>query len=1161
MLFVTRQFSVSQACLVVLFLAASTQNLFAQPPAIVPSVDSAIAENASPDIAVSFPSVAELTAQRQAEAQNTALDEATHAVLDQHYAKAIENLQSIEQTEARIKKLAAELEATPQRVIELQERLGKPMKTEAAPPDAASVTELEQMVARLKAAELAAATARKNLSEITTEIDRRAARRQQLAELRAQTDQQLQEVGQQLAAPTPEGEIPDVTTVRTLRLQSRQLRLKREIEFIDQESRTYEGTLRRWTMERDITDRDVREFDRLVQYWQERSAAARRLQAEDEARLAREAAALSHKSIRAEADHNATLADENTQLVTDLRNTQRELDGVNSQLESRRVAFTLLKKRAEAAEFSQAIGVLLRNQKMALPDRDDIYYRVQSRQADVSRLNLKLMEWEAERKPLLDLTAAATRIIEKLDTKPEAISDEELLEQVQAILAARLKLLGDSLENGNTHLDRMVELDSQEKSLLGQVDEESHWLAEHVLWVRSTGVLGSHPQTLLKSLTVLFDGATWANVGKVVAGDASEYFLGWGSAFIILLCALVLRLGMKRRLKALGEVAGRSSCTIMAPTVKALLLTSMIAAPFPVAIWMLGTRVSGLSRGENTLQALGLAMQMTALCWAAIEFVRQIAQPHGLGDSHFDWTEKSMILVRRTMRFLMITLLPALALTSFTAFLGDEELVTSIGRIAYLVAIGTTGWALFQLLRPTSPILIELANENSDELIWRTRWVWLSLIFVTPVLLAVLSLAGFHYTAIQLAGRVSATAVCVLVALFVTAVLSRWLLVTYRQLAIRRGRERRLQMQQAAAVDPDQPIPQDTTPELRLADINIQTRRLLQVVAGLATLLAVYLIWIDALPALGVLKNIPLGWDNDIVTQTDGDNRIPIPVTAADLLFAIAIAGLTLVGARNLPGLMEIVILQRLPLDAGARYAASTVSRYLIVVTGFLLGFRAVGIGWSSVQWLIAAMTVGLGFGLQESFANFVSGIILLFERPIRVGDTVTIGDITGTVTRIQIRATTILDWDNKELIVPNREFVTGNLVNWTLSNSTLRLIVSVGVAYGSDNRLVTELLYRVTEENPNVLDEPEPVVVFSEFGASSLNFDLRIYVNGLMHYRRLKHDLHLKIDDLFREHGIEIAFPQQDLHIRTLPRELQRPDAMASATGEADHKDGGTPA
>jgi potassium efflux system protein len=184
-------------------------------------------------------------------------------------------------------------------------------------------------------------------------------------------------------------------------------------------------------------------------------------------------------------------------------------------------------------------------------------------------------------------------------------------------------------------------------------------------------------------------------------------------------------------------------------------------------------------------------------------------------------------------------------------------------------------------------------------------------------------------------------------------------------------------------------------------------------------------------------------------------------------------------------------------------------------------------------------MTVGLGFGLQEIFANFVSGIILLFERPARVGDTVTIGDITGTVTRIQIRATTILDWDNKELIVPNREFVTGNLVNWTLTNPSVRLVVKVGVAYGSDTRLTTDLLYKVARDNPDVLADPEPVVVFTEFGASSLNFELRLFVAELGLFRRLKHDLHIAIDDEFRQHGIEIAYPQCDMHLRTLPREL----------------------
>ena len=303
------------------------------------------------------------------------------------------------------------------------------------------------------------------------------------------------------------------------------------------------------------------------------------------------------------------------------------------------------------------------------------------------------------------------------------------------------------------------------------------------------------------------------------------------------------------------------------------------------------------------------------------------------------------------------------------------------------------------------------------------------------------------------------------------------------------------------------------------------------------------------LPALGILRKVEL-WQNNLIATTD--NSPVVWVTAADVLVALLIGGLTLVASRNVPGLMEIVVLQRLPLDAGARYAASTVSRYLIVVTGFLLGFRAIGIGWSSVQWLVAAMTVGLGFGLQEIFSNFVSGIILLFERPIRVGDTVTIGEITGTVTRIQIRATTVLDWDNKELIVPNREFVTGNLVNWTLSNPTLRVILKLGIAYGSDVRLATRLLYRVAAENAQVLDDPEPVVVFTDFGDSCLNLELRLYVNGLLNYRRLKHELHLAIDDLFREHHIEIAFPQRDLHLRSVPPDLLGQPGKERGSGPA---------
>lgn len=168
--------------------------------------------------------------------------------------------------------------------------------------------------------------------------------------------------------------------------------------------------------------------------------------------------------------------------------------------------------------------------------------------------------------------------------------------------------------------------------------------------------------------------------------------------------------------------------------------------------------------------------------------------------------------------------------------------------------------------------------------------------------------------------------------------------------------------QAAAQAESDQPVPQDTTPALRLADINDQTSRLLRLGASIATLIALYAIWIDVLPALGILGQFE-SWPKTLVIVP---GELPVVwVTAADVVMAVLIGVLTIFASGN----------------------------YLIIVTGFLFGFRAIGIGWSGVQWLVAAVTVGLGFCLQEIFANFISGIILLFERPIRIGDTVTVSN------------------------------------------------------------------------------------------------------------------------------------------------------------------------
>lgn len=177
-------------------------------------------------------------------------------------------------------------------------------------------------------------------------------------------------------------------------------------------------------------------------------------------------------------------------------------------------------------------------------------------------------------------------------------------------------------------------------------------------------------------------------------------------------------------------------------------------------------------------------------------------------------------------------------------------------------------------------------------------------------------------------------------------------------------------------------------------------------------------------------------------------------------------------------------------------------------------------------------MGVGLGFGLQEIVANFICGLIVLFERPFRVGDTVTVGETSGTVSRIRIRATTITDWERRELIVPDKEFITGKLINWSLSDPIPRIKIPVGIAYESDTDLAEKLLLDAARENPLVLKEPESSVIFVGFGDNSLNFEVRGFINNINDWNPIVHTLNRQINREFKKAGITISFPQRDVHL-----------------------------
>ncbi len=267
----------------------------------------------------------------------------------------------------------------------------------------------------------------------------------------------------------------------------------------------------------------------------------------------------------------------------------------------------------------------------------------------------------------------------------------------------------------------------------------------------------------------------------------------------------------------------------------------------------------------------------------------------------------------------------------------------------------------------------------------------------------------------------------------------------------------------------------------------------------------------------------------------------PAPLYLSDILIAVFVGAVTVMLIKDVPGLLEYSVLRRMRLDKGALYAISTITRYALTILGLGAVSGILGIQWSQVQWLAAALTFGIGFGLQEIFANFASGLILLLDRTIRVGDAVSVGELSGRVSNIQMRATTITLWDRSEMIVPNKEFITSKLVNWTLSYPETRVDVKVGVAYGSDLELVRKVLLEVGNANPHVLNDPPVDVFLMAFADSAINFELRAFVLFETGKLMVADQLYRAVYDEFSRQGIVIAFPQLDVHFDRNPPELPK--------------------
>lgn len=227
-------------------------------------------------------------------------------------------------------------------------------------------------------------------------------------------------------------------------------------------------------------------------------------------------------------------------------------------------------------------------------------------------------------------------------------------------------------------------------------------------------------------------------------------------------------------------------------------------------------------------------------------------------------------------------------------------------------------------------------------------------------------------------------------------------------------------------------------------------------------------------------------------------------------------------------------LLAKSKIDLGVRIAVGTILRYIVLVIGFIVVLQTIGLDLSAVTVLAGALGVGIGFGLQNITNNFVSGIIILFERPIKVGDRIEVGNVSGDVISISMRSTTIVTNDNISIIVPNSDFISSKVINWSHNDRNIRFNISVGVSYNEDPEMIRKILLEVAEENEGILRHPEPDVLFKEYADSALIFDLRVWTGEYINKPDvLKSQIYYATFKKFKEHNIEIPFPQRDLHIK----------------------------
>ncbi|URJ23159.1 miniconductance mechanosensitive channel MscM [Blochmannia endosymbiont of Camponotus sp. C-003] len=758
-----------------------------------------------------------------------------------------------------------------------------------------------------------------------------------------------------------------------------------------------------------------------------------------------------------------------------------------------------------------------------------------SRQLDrnVAQLRIKRLQYENQLNKIIPLSSQ----IKQDDGTPLTIPQKHILETQYTI---QCNLITSLLNSFDTQILELTKLKAAYQQLQAALQDIQKAMHRYLFWTADFYPIPiSYPLNIYQDLRKLL---TSDEFNEQIISSLNRIFTARKPLIILIILCMPISIGLyfavhhhyQTFLEQSSKKIGKVNQDHFLLTFYNIWYSMLIALPVPT-LWA----VIGYSFSHNWLYPISVAIQdginaTTFILWISIVSV-YFASSKGLFIAHFGWSKKRVQHVFShhytwavgTIVFLIMMI------TIFNNY-NNREFSSTLGRLCFILLCVYLTFITNKLKRSGLPLYLN-KYDSSDNIINHCLW---NIIICAPLIAAVSCILGYLFVAQELLGRLEESLFIWIISLIIYHVIRRWTLIQQRHIAYERAKQKRtlqltlrthnesnfsqlLQINKLTSKD------EKNRKILDLDTISTQSLQLIRSIITIIALLLMTVLWSELRSAFSFLENITL-WD--VTSTIKGVDNIQ-PITLNSFLIAVLVIVITTKTVKNLPAFLELIVLQHLDLTPGTGYTITTLTKYILMFLGGIIGCSLIGIEWTKIQWLIAALGVGLGFGLQEIFANLISGLMILVEKPIRIGDTVTINKLTGNITRINTRATIITDWNHKEIIIPNKEFITKQFINWSLSDTLTRVVLRIPAPLQTDMKEIVKFLLQIAKNSSFSLNTPPPEVYLVDLQQGLPMFEIRIHISDIKLRMPLCHQMHMLIIEYYQNNGIKLPYTPIYLH------------------------------